>query len=135
MTESADAVIAACEAEWDSWKADCSGFVKAVASRLEIGLTGKANALVDALGNAPLWENLGEDPKAASQKADLGYFVVGGLKSQPNGHVVIVVSGPPQQYPVGYWGQLGRVGRKKTTLNWSWNAADLTKVQYFAFAL
>jgi len=43
-----------------------------------------------------------------------------------------VVTGEVNQgkYPTGYWGSLGGVGKKATTINWSWNAMDRDKVRY-----
>jgi hypothetical protein len=51
MESEADPVIAACEAEWNKFKSDCSGFAKAVARRLGISLSGQANSMIDALEN------------------------------------------------------------------------------------
>jgi hypothetical protein len=59
-------------------------------------------------------------------------MVIGGLKHRPNGHVVIVVKSASLNYPVAYWGRLGASGRKNTTINWSWNSADLPLVQFFS---
>lgn len=68
----------------------------------------------------------------ARQKAIEGNFVIGGLKATGNGHVVVVVSGPlaHRKYPTAYWGSLGGVGKKNTTINWSWNKTDRDLVTY-----
>jgi hypothetical protein len=132
MATNAEKVIAACDAEWDTWKSDCSGFAKAVGRQLGIHLQGKANELIDSLNYLPYWKPLGTDPGSASTMAAQGYFVIGGLKTKPNGHVVVVVSSAVEKHPVAYWGRLGSTGRKKTTVNWSWNNSDLQQVEYFA---
>lgn len=135
MNNEADPVIAACETEWDSWKSDCSGFAKAVASRLGLSLSGQANELVDYLQRSPDWRNLGNDFRGATTHANLGEFVLGGLKARPHGHVVVVVKSDASLYPVAYWGRFGAVGKKKTTINFSWRRSDLSNVLFFAKTL
>lgn len=127
----ADAVIAACEARWDGFKGDCSGYVKAVAADLGVALSGQANDIVVALRTS--WTKL-DGGAAAAAAAERGRLVIGGLEDSPHGHVVVVVKGPLNRgkYPTAYWGQLGGVGRKATTINWSWNTADRDKVEYFS---
>jgi len=122
-------VVAACEKHWDKYKTDCSGFAKAVAEDFGIVLTGQANDIVDQIQKQP-WQLL-KSGFEASNKAGAG-LVVAGLKGAPLGHVAIVVSGPlaSGKYPTAYWGQLGGVGKKQTTLNWSWNKSDRDKVIY-----
>ena len=132
MAYTTDQIISFCEAEWDNWKGDCSGFVKAVAKRLNIELNGQANGIIDFLESSPNWENLGADEAKATRYANQGYFVIGGLKANPHGHVVVVVKSAPQAHAVGYWGRLGGAGRKNTTLNWSWSRTDLPKVHFYA---
>jgi hypothetical protein len=128
-------IINKCEAEFNAHGNDCSGFVKAVANDLGIVMTGQANDVVDAIQTAP-WTALG-DGVAAKSKADLGFFVVGGLKDTPHGHVVVVVQGPLAQgkYPTGYWGRLGGTGKKNTTINWAWDPDDRDNVTYAFRAL
>jgi hypothetical protein len=123
-------IITACESAFDAWKSDCSGFVKAVASFLGITLSGQANDIVDQIQKAP-WTGL-QDGVQAKNKADLGFFVIGGLKDQPNGHVVVVVQGPiaHSKYPTAYWGKLGGTGKKNTTINWAWDEHDRDQVIY-----
>ena len=123
-------IIDTCEADFDAHSNDCSGFVKAVAGDLGIVMTGQANDIVDEIQTAP-WTKLA-DGVAAKGKADLGFFVVGGLKDTPNGHVVVVVAGPLAhgKYPTGYWGRLGGTGKKSTTINWAWDADDRDNVTY-----
>ena len=129
-------VVLACEKYWGTWKADCSGFAKAVAQELGITLTGQANEMVDQIQRAP-WKKLATGIEARD-KADMGMFVVAGLKAAVNGHVAIVVPGPLAhgKYPTGYWGSLppphdpNRVGKKNTTLNYSWEKKDIDKVIY-----
>jgi hypothetical protein len=125
-----DKVTKACETHWEAHKDDCSGFVKAVANELGVVLTGQANDIVDHIGKLP-WKALSSGQEAKKQ-ADLGFFVLGGLKATSHGHVVVVVQGPlnRKKYPTGYWGRLGGTGRKATTINWSWNKNDRDKVFY-----
>lgn len=132
MPTTADQIINWCESEWDLWKADCSGFVRAVCARAEVELSGQANHIIDFLGTSPAWENLGAAPATAIQRANGGRLVIGGLKEQSHGHVVIVVQSASLKYPVAYWGRLGAVGRKNTTINWSWNRVDRPLVEYFS---
>ena len=132
MAITADQIISFCESEWDAWKSDCSGFVKAVAKDIGVSLTGQANSIIDFLDSSAMWENLGADSQKAIKYASQGYFVIGGLNSTPNGHVVVVVKSPPQNYPVAYWGRLGGTGRKNATINWSWSHADLPNVHFYA---
>ena len=119
-----------CEKHWAKNEKNCSGFVKAVASDIGISVTGQANDIVDRLNNCD-WV-LCKNGVDARQKAIEGHFVVGGLKATPHGHVVIVVSGPLAhgKYPTAYWGSLGGVGKKYTTINWSWNKSDRDLVTY-----
>jgi hypothetical protein len=97
-----------------------------------VQLVGRANQIIDFLESSPAWENLGATPATATLRANGGRLVIGGLKQQPNGHVVIVVKSAPLNYPVAYWGRLGAVGRKNTTINWSWNNTDRPMVHYFS---
>jgi hypothetical protein len=143
-------IIDLCEANWDAHKSDCSGFVKAVASALQVTTFAEgddADAVVDKL-RAAVAAGAGEDWTAlapgdgpgAKAKADAGCLVIGGLKGadQANpdpqhGHVVVVVCGPlDRQYPTAYWGQLGGIGKKAMTINYAWRAGDRDRVAYFA---
>ena len=126
----AEKVRAACEQDWDAHKGDCSGFVKAVAADLGFHLSGTANDIVRSLRAG--WASAADGVAAARMAAE-GKFVIGGLPDDPNGHVVVVVSGPlnRQKYPSAYWGKLGGVGKKNTTINWSWDADDRDRVEYF----
>ncbi|MCO6418640.1 hypothetical protein JYK14_21135 [Siccirubricoccus sp. KC 17139] len=124
------AIIAACEAEWDAHKSDCSGYLKAVARRFDITVIGQANAIIAALRQG--WQQALDGPSAAAL-ATAGHFVIGGLEAEPNGHVVIVVPGELNRgrYPRAYWGKLGGIGRRNETINWSWNAADRDRIGYW----
>jgi hypothetical protein len=128
-------IIDTCEAHFDAYSHDCSGFLKAVAGSLGIVITGMADDIVDAIRTAP-WTPL-PDGVAAKAQADQGFFVVGGLKDTPHGHVVVVVQGPLAhgKYPTGYWGRLGATGMKNATINFAWNVADRDKVSYAFLAL
>jgi hypothetical protein len=139
----ANKIIAACEAEWPTFSADCSGFVKHVGGRLGVTLTGLANEIVDQI-RQPVWRRLA-DGKAAKDAADRGDFVIAGLRGDeqtnpdPHGHVVVVVSGPldatHNAYPSAYWGRLGGVGAKDQTVNFAWRAGDRDRVTYAAKSL
>lgn len=122
-------VVAACEADWEAHKSDCSGFVRAVAADLGVTLHGLANTITDRIQKAP-WTVL-KSGKEAAQQASKG-LVIGGLKASRHGHVVVVVPGPLAhgKYPTAYWGHLGGVGRKNTTINWAWNHKDRDRVIY-----
>jgi hypothetical protein len=128
-------IIDACRTNFDQWKADCSGFVKAVAATLGLTLSGQANEIVDKIKKAP-WIVL-KDGVDAKNKADLGFFVIAGLKDQPFGHVVVVVQGPlaHSKYPTAYWGKLGGIGKKNTTINWAWDEDDRDRVTYACIGL
>jgi hypothetical protein len=130
-TEStAKKIIGCCEKNWDLNKSDCSGFVKAVAADLGLHLTGQANDIIANV--SATWQKVTSGTSAAQEAAD-GKFIIGGLSDEPNGHVVVVVDGPLNRgkYPTAYWGQLGGVGKKKTTINYSWNKTDRDRVEYY----
>ncbi|SMC24972.1 hypothetical protein SAMN02745857_02023 [Andreprevotia lacus DSM 23236] len=133
INETAARIIAACESNWDAWKSDCSGFLKAVASDLGVLLQGNANAIGNYLENAADWQNLGTDKATAQMRANSGMLVVGSLNASGHGHVVVIVATDAAHVqPVGYWGRFGSVGRKNTTINYSWNNADLAQVKFYA---
>ena len=124
-----DQVVAACKKEWDANQSNCSGFVKAVAADLGIHFSGQANDIIQYI--RANWRSAKDGAGAALQAAN-GFFVIGGLEDEPNGHVVVVVPGALDrgQYPHAYWGTLGGVGKKDETINWSWSAEDRDKVEY-----
>ena len=138
---SAQKVVDACEKHWEAHKADCSGFVKAVAGELGVQMVGDADSITATIQSAG-WTVL-KDGAEAQAKADLGWLVIGGLKgkdhspARSHGHVVIVVTGTLAQgkYPTAYWGSLGGSGKKKQTLNWSWNKTDRDNVIYAGRAI
>ena len=133
-TSTQQRIINACEAEFAQHETDCSGFAKAVAEDLGVVLTGMANDIVDQIQASP-WTML-TDGIDAKSKADAGYFVIGGLKDDPHGHVVVVVTGPldaaHQKYPTAYWGSLrgAEFAAKDKTVNWAWDATDRDRVTY-----
>jgi len=137
-------VVDACKRHWESHKSDCSGFVKAVAAELGVILTGDADSIVGAIEEGGSnWLSV-RDGVEAKNKADAGYFVIGGLKGKDHakackhGHVVVVVPGnlAHGKYPTAYWGSL-RDGKakKNATMNWSWEKGDRDKVVYAAHTL
>ncbi|KAF0812119.1 hypothetical protein IGB42_03396 [Andreprevotia sp. IGB-42] len=133
LNETATRIIAACEQNWDAWKNDCSGFLKAVGATLGVALQGNANAIGTYLETAADWQNLGSDLATAQLRANNGMFVVGALNTRGHGHVVVVVAtDTPHPYPVAYWGTFGAAGRKNATINYSWRASDLANVKFYA---
>jgi hypothetical protein len=132
-----DRVRGACEACFDAHSGDCSGFVRAVSSRLGVQMYGLADQIVDTIRDKNAWRQL-PNGVAAAQRAAEGKLVIGGLKGSeqsnpdPHGHVVVVVTGPlaHDAYPSAYWGKLGGVGAKNKTTNWAWRAEDRDRVSY-----
>jgi hypothetical protein len=141
-----DAVKDACEACFAANANDCSGFARAVASRLEVTLIGLANDIVDTIRNDPAWLPLA-DGVAAAEGAAAGKLILGGLRGDEqthpdaHGHVVVVVATPAGQqpahgkYPFAYWGRLGGGGMRDQTVNWAWRAEDRDNVTYAAHDL
>ncbi|MCW3110384.1 MAG: hypothetical protein JWQ09_4890 [Segetibacter sp.] len=144
MNENAKKVIEACEANFEEFKSDCSGFVKAVVrSVANTTLQGTADDIVDFLNHTNGWTVLSDgDGQAAKEKADNGWIVVGGMMNteltpiRSHGHVVIVVTGDldpgHKKYPTAFWGMFGGVGAKNKSLNFSFNRTDRDKVHYYA---
>jgi hypothetical protein len=134
-------LISACEKHWDAQKANCSGFVKAIAGEFGITLTGQADAIVDQMKGEG-WEAV-RDGAAAAVLAESGRFVLAGLKGAEHrpvaahGHVVVVVGKPlaHAKYPCAYWGTLGGEGKKDTTLNYAWNKTDRDAITYSVRAI
>src|SRR5690348_11183579 len=109
-----DRVKDACDDCFTANADDCSGFVRAVGSRLGATLTGPANQIVDTIRDNAKWTVLTDGIKAAAEAA-AGRLVIGGLKGNEqthpdvHGHVVVVVAGQPLahgKYPFAYWGRL-----------------------------
>src|SRR5690348_16177684 len=73
-----DLVREACEVCFDAHANDCSGFARAVASRLAVTLSGLANDIVETIQNDPAWSPLA-DGVAAAQAAAASKLVLGGL--------------------------------------------------------
>jgi O-glycosyl hydrolase len=118
-------IINACEGNWDKWKSDCSGFLKAVASELNIPIDqGNANSIADWLDNSQAWENIGtENRSGAHENAVNGYLVIGVTKNpKGNGHVAIIVGTGTAKRPNGYWGMYHSVGKKNHSITQSWGA-------------
>ena len=123
-------IIELCEKYWEQHKKNCSGYVKDIAKELGVNFSGQANDIVDQVQKLP-WKMVKSGLDAKLQAIN-GMFVVAGLKDNPHGHVVIVVPGPLAhgKYPTAYWGSLGGVPKKNTTINWSWNKQDRDQVIY-----
>ena len=131
-------IINECENQFEANKSNCSGFVIAVVNKFGIQLTGQADDIITQIETTG-WTVLA-DGVDAKNKADAGLFVIAGLKSadhnppRTNGHVVVIVSGSLayNKYPTGYWGTLGGIGKKNTTINYAWNTSDRDHVIYSA---
>lgn len=140
-------IIDVCEAKWDANKSDCNHFVKAVADALGVTIFSpgdNADAIMDKLSTAAGWNLIG-DLATVEADATAGMFIIAGLKSadfnppRANGHVVVVVEGDDPNhpgFPMAYWGMLGGVGQKDSSIR---NAfipnVDLQNVQYYGTTL
>jgi hypothetical protein len=143
-------IIDVCEANWDANKNDCNHFVKAVADALGVTLfssSDNADAIVDKLGNAPGWSLIPStmDLSTVETDASAGQLIIAGLKSgdfnppRNNGHVVVVVKGDDSAhpgFPLAYWGKLGGIGAKASSIRNSFIPdVDLPNVKYFGTVL
>lgn len=122
-------------------KDNCSGFVKAVSTKIGIPLPATANAdgIDEALQKG--WTKLTSGVEAA-EKAASGFLVVAALKSsahspaQAHGHVAIVISGPlyKGKYPRCWSGSLGGAkSQGEKSIGEIWNRTDRDKVNYYAY--
>lgn len=100
---SARHIIASCQKHIGQYGNNCSAFAKAVADDLGVVLAGDANGIVDFISQA--WSLLPNGATAQEYAAE-GFFVIGGVKATPHGHVVVVVDGPLAlgKYPQAFWG-------------------------------
>ncbi len=142
VNSTAARVLTICESNWEANKSDCNAFVKAVSEALGVtGLAGDADQITGIITGHG-WRQLANGVEA-KEAADAGELVVGGLRgsehnpARAHGHVVIVVTGglAKEKYPTAYWGSLGAVGKKNTTVNFSWREGDRDKVHYAAKVL
>jgi hypothetical protein len=143
-------IIDICEGNWDANKSDCNHFVKAVADALGLTLFSagdNADAIMDKLANAVGWAVIpsSTDLSAVENDASAGHFIIAGLKSadftppRNNGHVVVVVKGDDSAhpgFPLAYWGKLGGVGAKDSSIrNTFIPDVDLPNVKYYGTVL
>ena len=94
-----------CQDNFPAFFNDCSGFVKCVAQKCGVVLTGNANDIVDYISTA--WERL-PNGTTADTYVRAGKLVIAGASAKGHGHVVVVVAGPmdPKRgYPYAYWGK------------------------------
>jgi hypothetical protein len=130
-------VRAACEANFEAHKGDCSGFACTVAAAVGVPLQGPADNIVDTITGGGSWSKLANGPAATAAAAD-GKLVLAGLKGKdqatPNehGHVVVVVDGGPYQglYPYAFWGSLGGTPGEDKPIDYAWVHADLPNVVF-----
>jgi hypothetical protein len=143
-------IIDVCEANWEANKNDCNHFVEAVADALGVTLFSagdNADAIMDKLASAPGWSLIPSTPDLSTVEADaaVGQFIIAGLKSgdftppRAHGHVVVVVKGDDPAhpgYPMAYWGTLGGVGQKDSSIRNSFTPnTDLPNVKYYGTSL
>jgi hypothetical protein len=132
-----DRVRKACDACFEAYQHDCSGFVRAVGAELGVMISGVANDIVNQVRAGGSWQRL-PDGVAAAASATAGKLVLGGLRGDEqfehsnHGHVVVVVEGPLAhgRYPSAYWGSLGDEGAEFQTINWAWTENDRDRVTY-----
>ena len=96
------------------------------------------------LSSAAGWSLIGDLATVESDAAS-GMFVIAGLESgdfnpaRANGHVVVVVNGNDPNhpgYPMAYWGTLGSVGQKDSSIRNSFTPnTDLPNVKYYGTTL
>ncbi|MBL7894821.1 MAG: hypothetical protein JNK50_05985 [Bacteroidia bacterium] len=136
MANKAKEIIEECEKKYKTHKAFCNEFVIEVAKKFGVTLSGDADEIVKGLKKDG-W-TLIKDGKTAKEKADNGWFVVAGLRSdkhdppRKSGHVAIVVKGElaHDKYPTGWWGSEDNVKGDGLTLNYSWNKKDRDNIVY-----
>jgi cell wall-associated NlpC family hydrolase len=143
-------IISACEKWWPLTgpngvqnSADCSGFVRSVASDLGILLIGQANDIYQVI-QLPPWSRLGTGEAAAElagAAASNGKFVIGAWRetSGGHGHVAVIVdansaAGTPamRKRALAYWGALHGTGKKYAVHSQSWGKDKLPDVLYAA---
>lgn len=140
-------IIDICEANWEANKTDCNHFVKAVADALGVTLFGpndNADAILNKLAGAAGWSLIPNRAQVESQ-ASAGQFIIAGLQStefhppRNNGHVVVVVQGDDSShpgFPMAYWGKLGGVGAKDSSIRNAFiPGPDLDAVHYYGTSL
>jgi hypothetical protein len=140
-------IIDICEANWDANKTDCNHFVKAVADALGVTLFDSgdnADAILDKLSSAGGWNSIPDRAQVEAQ-AGAGQFIIAGLRStefhppRAHGHVVVVVAGDDSShpgFPMAYWGKLGGVGEKDSSIRNAFiPGPDLDAVHYFGTSL
>jgi hypothetical protein len=139
MANKADEIIEECKNQFDEHAKNCSGFVKAVAKKNGIELTGQADDIVEQIQKDG-WTIL-KDGVNAKAKADAGWFVVAGLAAKnhleepppKNGHVVIVVKGDlsKEKYPTAFWGSIGGNAKKEArSISLAWKKVNHDNIVY-----
>ena len=143
-------IIDTCEANWDANKSDCNHFVKAVADALGVTLfsaNDDADGILDKLSTTAGWQLIPSTTDLSTVESDAasGQFIIAGLKSgeftppRTHGHVVVVVKGDDPVhpgFPMAYWGTLGGVGQKDSSIrNTFIPDTDLPNVKHYGISL
>jgi hypothetical protein len=138
---SAQTIIQICEQEFPKFWNDCAGFVKSVAAKCGVLVTGNANVIVEnhlsGRSNFILCDETG-----AEHQASAGNFVIGGLSESGHGHVVVVVRAQREHGHVfAYWGRfhavpnfpeinVGRISFGRGGIGQAWKSSALPNVKF-----
>lgn len=146
----AQAVVDACEAQFDDHSKLCNGFVRAVCDQFnktkgDFGANDDADKITNVLMKQQKNWLLLADGIEAFDAANSGKLVLAGAlrtsydPPRPHGHVVVVVSSSEtwkaddhKEYPYGYWGDIDGNPQKKLQLSQAFNhtVRDKNKVVY-----
>jgi hypothetical protein len=134
-------LIKACEDAYATNSSNCSGFLRAVCSSLNITIDqGDADSIIDFLEHN--WDEL-DGPAEAKAAVDDSKFVVAALSSSDSnkdpkpthGHVAVVVPGElyRKTYPKVYCGGMSPLGRSTggKSVGEVWATVDRDDVSYY----
>lgn len=106
-----------------------------------------ADTILNKLSSAAAWPPIPSTPDLSTVEsyAATGQFIIAGLRSneftppRTHGHVVVIVKGDDPVhpgYPLAYWGSLGSVGQKDSSIrNTFIPDSDLPNVKYYGTSL
>jgi hypothetical protein len=139
-------IIEICESTFPHFWDDCAGFVRTVAQKCGVFISGNANGIVDnqLSGNANFTSC---SEREALIQAQAGNLVIGGLSAPGHGHVVVVVDVPLDHgHVVAYWGRyhaltlgkgkhemtinVGSISLGKGGISKAWKLTELAKVKF-----